>query len=238
MEPESALITKLHAKLSVFRRDRDDAHRRKELAVERSRIVKKDRENAAAEVSALKNKLAEMEEETKKKIGDVAFVEREVEKLNMEVSSSDFRFCRFRHLLNSIFIQHSLQYKFQHSELQSKREKLSHLSAKVSTASTSRTSTTKFSREALRKRRDNSSSLNAPNLSLGEKKRQLEALLDGEGAEEWMAALPDWIATRAESVWEEGDDVRRECLALEKKVRGYEAAVGSVYGMEVTVGEQ
>lgn len=89
MEPESALITKLHAKLSVFRRDRDDAHRRKELAVERVRIVKKDRENAAAEVSALKNKLAEMEEETKKKIGNVAVVEREVEKLNMEVSSSE-----------------------------------------------------------------------------------------------------------------------------------------------------
>jgi hypothetical protein len=73
---------------------------------------------------------------------------------------------------------------------------------------------------------------------LGEKKRQLEALFEGEGAEEWVSALPDWIARRAESVWEEGDDVRKECLALEKKVRGYLAAVGSVHGTEVLVGEQ
>ena len=85
MEPESALITKLHAKLSLFRRDRDDAHRRKELAVERARIVKQDRENAAAEVRAMQNKLVEMKDDTKEKMREVGFVEREVEKMTMEV---------------------------------------------------------------------------------------------------------------------------------------------------------
>lgn len=87
MEPESALITKLHAKLSHFRRERDEALRRKELAVERARIVRKDRENAAGEVRAMQTKLVEMREETKRKIGEVDVVEREVESLTMEVSS-------------------------------------------------------------------------------------------------------------------------------------------------------
>ena len=85
MEPESALITKLHAQLSLIRRDRDDAHRRAELAAERARIVKKDRENAAAEVEGMRRKLVEMKEETKRKEKDVGKMEKEVESLNMEV---------------------------------------------------------------------------------------------------------------------------------------------------------
>jgi len=93
MEQESALITKLHAKLSLFRRDRDDALRHKELAVERARIVRKDRENAAAELRAMQSKLAEMREETKRKLGEISVVEREVEGLKMEVSSFGFGFC-------------------------------------------------------------------------------------------------------------------------------------------------
>ena len=85
MEGESALITKLHAKLSLFRRDRDDAHRHKELCVERLRIVRKDREAAAAELRAMQSKLLEMREGTKRKIGEVAVVEKEEDGLRMEV---------------------------------------------------------------------------------------------------------------------------------------------------------
>lgn len=93
MEGESALITKLHAKLSLFRRDRDDAHRQKELSVERLRIVRKDREAAAAEVRAMQSKLLEMREGTKRKIGEVAVVEKEVDGLRMEVRYLNFWGC-------------------------------------------------------------------------------------------------------------------------------------------------
>ena len=72
-----------------------------------------------------------------------------------------------------------------------------------------------------------------------EKKRQIVALLEGEGAEEWMAALPEWIVKRTEGVWEESEDVRRECVALERKIYGYHAALEhEVFGGDVAVGEQ
>jgi chromosome segregation ATPase len=129
-------------------------------------------------------------------------------------------------LLSIVRLRHG-QYKFQHSELTSKREKLTHLEAKRSVESTSRSASATSSREALRKRRESSSSLNAPNLSLEEKKRQLEILLESE-SEEWLASLAEWIGRRTECLWEEGEDVRRDCLLLERKIRGYEAALGEV----------
>ena len=237
MEPESALITKLHAKLSIFRRDRDDSLRRKELAVERARIVKNDRENAAAEVRAMQSKLLELREETKRKIGEVGGVESEVEGLNMEVGFVELFIIVLLPLLRlsssttKILFVHILtpsgQYKFQHSELNTKREKLSRLDAKVSTESSSRSASTTSSREALRRRRENSSSLNAPNLSLEEKKRQLEAFLEGEGGEDFMITLSDWISKRIESVCEEGEDVRRQCFSLEKRITGFQRAMHS-----------
>ena len=237
MVPESALITKLHAKLSIFRRDRHDSLRRKELAVERARIVKNDRENAAAEVRAMQSKLLELREETKRKIGEVGGVESEVEGLNMEVGFVELLIIVLLPLLRlsssttKILFIHILtprgQYKFQHSELNTKREKLSRLDAKVSTESSSRSASTTSSREALRRRRENSSSLNAPNLSLEEKKRQLEAFLEGEGGEDFMITLSDWISKRIESVCEEGEDVRRQCFSLEKRITGFQRAMHS-----------
>ena len=237
MEPESALITKLHAKLSIFRRDRDDSLRRKELAIERARIVKNDRENAAAEVRAMQNKLLALKEETKRKIGEVGGVESEVEGLNMEVSFVELLIIASSQLIPArshnwkfLFFHISTlvgQYKFQHSELNTKREKLSRLDVKVSTESSSRSASTTSSREALRKRRENSSSLNAPNLSLEEKKRQLEAFLEGEGGEEFMTSLSDWISKRIENVREEGEDIRLQCFSLEKRIAGFQRAMHS-----------
>jgi len=126
--------------------------------------------------------------------------------------------------MNSILFLHiPFQYKFQHSELNAKREKLSHLDAKRSVESSSRSSTTNSSRETLRKRREHSSLLNAPQLSFEEKKRQLEVLLNGD--EEWILSLPEWIERRVKRVWEEDEDVRRGCLMLERKIKGYRDAL-------------
>lgn len=90
MEPESALITKLHTKLSLFRRDRDDALRRRDLSVERARIVRKDCEHAASEVKVMQTKLAEIREKTKRKIDEIDGVKKEVDALTMEVGATCF----------------------------------------------------------------------------------------------------------------------------------------------------
>eukprot|EP00804_Cyclotella_cryptica_P028518 CCRYP_014792-RA/>CCRYP_014792-RA protein AED:0.05 eAED:0.05 QI:241/1/1/1/1/1/2/511/217 len=202
MEGESALITKLHAKLSLFRRDRDDALRHKELSVERLRIVRKDREAAAAEVRAMQSKLLELREGTKRKIGELAIVEREVEGLKME-------------------------YKFQHSELTSKKEKLHRLDAKRNNESNTRHLSATSSREALRKRREKST-LNASiskEFSFDEKKRQLESSI-GQDVEEWMASLPELIRKRTVSILEDVDDTERDCVLLRRKIAGYQNVLG------------
>ncbi|KAL7481522.1 hypothetical protein ACHAW6_007213 [Cyclotella cf. meneghiniana] len=206
MEGESALITKLHAKLSLFRRDRDDAHRQKELSVERLRIVRKDREAAAAEVRAMQSKLLEMREGTKRKIGEVAVVEKEVDGLRME-------------------------YKFQHSELTSKKEKLHRLDAKRNNEANTRHSCITSSREALRKRREKStlSASISKELSLEEKKRQLESSI-GQDVEEWMASLPELIRKRAASILEDADNTERDCVLLTRKIAGYQNALGTEEG--------
>ncbi|KAL7516574.1 hypothetical protein ACHAWX_001574 [Stephanocyclus meneghinianus] len=206
MEGESALITKLHAKLSLFRRDRDDAHRQKELSVERLRIVRKDREAAAAEVRAMQSKLLEMREGTKRKIGEVAVVEKEVDGLRME-------------------------YKFQHSELTSKKEKLHRLDAKRNNEANTRYLCVTSSREALRKRREKStlSASISKELSLEEKKRQLELSI-GQDVEEWMASLPELIRKRAASILEDVNNTERDCDLLRRKIAGYQNALGTEEG--------
>jgi hypothetical protein len=54
-----------------------------------------------------------------------------------------------------------------------------------------------------------------------------------------METLPEWIVKRTEGVWEESEDVRRECVVLERKIYGYQAALEhEVFGGDVAVGEQ
>ena len=134
------------------------------------------------------------------------------------------------------------QYKFQHSELTSKREKLSRLDDKRSADLASRNASASSSLSSLRKRREKSSSLNAPGeLSLKEKKRRIETVLSDADGEEWMASLPEWIGRRVECVLEEAEDVGRECRLLRRKIAGYQNVLGGVDGAgmgEVNVGEE
>ena len=52
--------------------------------------------------------------------------------------------------------------------------------------------------------------------------------------------MTDWIAKRTEGFLEESEDVRRGCIAMEKKILGYKAAVGEADGFDsaVVAGEQ
>jgi hypothetical protein len=45
------------------------------------------------------------------------------------------------------------------------------------------------------------------------------------GDEEWILSLPEWIERRVKRVWEEDEDVRRGCLMLERKIKGYRDAL-------------
>lgn len=56
-----AMEAKLHNVAAAFRRERDEAHRRKELAEERLRLAKEDAEAARLSTAALKEKLDDLE---------------------------------------------------------------------------------------------------------------------------------------------------------------------------------
>lgn len=80
------IVDKLHGALAAFRRDRDDLHRKKELATERLRLVTEEREAMEKTIRAMQEKLDQLD----KSVSDAGKLqliqlEKEVERLNQEV---------------------------------------------------------------------------------------------------------------------------------------------------------
>lgn len=80
------IVDKLHGALAAFRRERDDLHRKKELATERLRLVTEEREAMEKTIRAMQEKLDQLE----KSVSDagklqLVQLEKEVERLNQEV---------------------------------------------------------------------------------------------------------------------------------------------------------
>ena len=80
------IINKINGALATFRRERDDNHRAKELAVERLRLVRVDRESTEKNIAAMKEKLRQLKDGTVASRGELVRVENEVEQLRREVS--------------------------------------------------------------------------------------------------------------------------------------------------------
>ena len=86
-EPREAIVDKLHGALAALRRERDDMHRRKELAAERLRLTKADREALEQTVKSLEGRLASLSNSANAK-NEIDALQQEVTRFEKEVSCS------------------------------------------------------------------------------------------------------------------------------------------------------
>ena len=84
------IVGKLHGALAVFRKERDDLHRSKELSHERLRLVTEERQAMEKTVNAMQAKLNELNNKAKGngESNDLATFQAEVERLDQEVRYS------------------------------------------------------------------------------------------------------------------------------------------------------
>lgn len=87
-----AIVDKLHGALSILRRERDDLHRSKELAMERLNLAKDERIQGEQNLSVLQiryNKIDSIEEK-EIRLNDIGRLQSEVDRLSREVSGLDW----------------------------------------------------------------------------------------------------------------------------------------------------
>ncbi len=85
------IVDKLHGALATFRRERDEVHRAKELAVERLRLVREERMAAERNVNAMQEKHDEMMNSvssTGTQDDDIDKLQAEVDRLSREVRNN------------------------------------------------------------------------------------------------------------------------------------------------------
>mmetsp|Transcript_4617 Transcript_4617/g.9614 ORF Transcript_4617/g.9614 Transcript_4617/m.9614 type:complete len:214 (-) Transcript_4617:57-698(-) len=200
-----SIIHKINTALATLRRERDSFHRKKELAEERLRLVQADRDATEKNITALKEKLRQFQDGTISTRGELMKIEKEVENLRRES-------------------------KFQHSELMGKKDKLSRIDSKRTQEATTRNVSVSASRESLRRRRElssrNGGSKYIVRISMEEKKRKLEAMLETDGGHEFFIKLPDLIKMRTEELAEDANGVEEVCVALRRRIVGYEKSLG------------
>ena len=136
------------------------------------------------------------------------------------------------------------QFNFQHSELQSKKEKLARLEDKRINEATSRNGSVSAAREMLRRLRDyNSSSSKSNNdtttsssssnwtvyatLSSDEMKKRLQHIMDMDGDEgPLLRSLPELIQIRKDEKMEEAKDIEMKNASLRRIIAGYQNILG------------
>lgn len=100
------IVEKLHGALADLRRERDEEHRKKELAVERLRLVTEEREALEKTVASMKENLSTLLKKSDKEAkNDVVKLQTDVDRLNREVRDCKPPVLLYRHSLpiDSIF---------------------------------------------------------------------------------------------------------------------------------------
>jgi uncharacterized coiled-coil DUF342 family protein len=85
------IVDKLHGALATFRRERDEVHRAKELAVERLRLVREERVATERNVNAMQEKYDEMmsaASSNRNQVDDIDNLQAEVDRLSREVRNN------------------------------------------------------------------------------------------------------------------------------------------------------
>ena len=80
-----AIVDKLHGALNALRRERDENHRRKDLAMERCRLMTEEKEHMAKNAAAMKERLETIQESLATTKRDLAPREASVQKLSKQV---------------------------------------------------------------------------------------------------------------------------------------------------------
>jgi hypothetical protein len=88
------IVDKLHGALSAFRRERDDLHRKKQLAEERLRLMREEQGAMEASVNAMTIKLHKLQESgNEEALQELKAMEEQVLKLQKEVRFLEFASC-------------------------------------------------------------------------------------------------------------------------------------------------
>jgi len=207
MDPSASIYDKLNNVHASLRKQKEDAYRTKQLAEERLRLARVDREALEKKQQETKVQLRMLKEKAvgmKGANGGVEGSNRQMEK----------------------------EFNFQHSELQGKREKLSRLEDKRNSEANSRNHSVSLAREMLRRLREDSSK-NGPttaysNLSTEEKRRELEQIMESSGGQEEMKNLPELVKITKTQKEEEVGNLETRNASLRRIIGGYQNALGSV----------
>eukprot|EP00586_Coscinodiscus_wailesii_P021006 CAMPEP_0172496176 /NCGR_PEP_ID=MMETSP1066-20121228/82865_1 /TAXON_ID=671091 /ORGANISM="Coscinodiscus wailesii, Strain CCMP2513" /LENGTH=234 /DNA_ID=CAMNT_0013268335 /DNA_START=65 /DNA_END=769 /DNA_ORIENTATION=+ len=206
------IVDKLNSALAVIRRERDELHRSKELAVERLRLAREERQAFQKTVRSMEEKLKELNDAVstgKNDKSELLRLQKEVEQLGKEA-------------------------KFQHAELVGKREKLSRLEAKIADDTKVQATSLRSAREAVRKRRDATAIMNDADFEKDidlelcpEKSDNIKRFFAEIDNDDLLAKWPRLIEEKASMVAMEAADVQRENNGLKRRISGYKRYVDS-----------
>jgi len=211
MSSREEIVDKLHGALSALRRERDDSHRSKELAMERLHIAKEERETVEKTVRTMHSKLNEMQtsmnDDDLNNPNSIARLQNEVDRLDNEA-------------------------KFQHSEVIGKRDKLSKLESKIIEESKVRASSLKASRDALRKRRDknilllSNRSINNPTEDNKNNANDVQHAAKLFEDTDLLQKLPRLVQEKSDLIDTETEEACQANESLQKRIAGYKRCLG------------
>jgi hypothetical protein len=255
--PREELVDKLHGTLSILRRERDELHRAKQLAVERLRLIKEERVAAEENLLILRDKYdriisSNVQDERR---GEIAKLQSEVERLGREVRSSNFRSFEIQCLLTvpqfspitiltvSNFMHVLNQAKFQHMELVGKREKMNKLKSCIQEEVLEYSKHLRTAKEALHIRREkvavrqaNHASVASNESSNVEKMNKLLAENGNGDSMDFFLKIQRLVEKKTAEVEDETNVLRVETEAANKRVAGYEQYMQKDDGMDAYAG--
>lgn len=211
---QEAIVDKLHGALAVLRKERDELHRAKEMAVERLRLAKEERINAEKNLSLLEERyqsIASADAENTRK-ADIEKLQEQAQRLGREV-------------------------KFHHAELVGKREKMNKLKTEILQQESMRDNHLRAAKEAVRVRRQkvahrqaqhtnnslvNTSTTNGVASSLED---QMNHILQqhGDSIEFFMTKIQRLLEKKCSEYDEECTALNYDNILLRKRIVGYEA---------------
>lgn len=198
-----AIVDKLHGALAAFRRERDDLHRKKELAVERMRLVKEEHDATEKTVRSMQAKLMELQSSASSEAAqrEVAKLRQEVERLNREN-------------------------QFQHTELVAKRAKMTRLETQMAEDAKIRQASLRKALEQVRRRREIH---DLPQLTPAQQVEKMKKELNEvDNKERLWPKWPRLVEEKAAEVAMEASDHHRSSENLRKVVAGYQKHFGAL----------
>lgn len=202
--PSESIYDKLNNVHASLRRQKEDSYRSRNLAEERLRLARQDREALERKGNQTRAQLEQLKEQA---------VEMKGANAVMETGN----------------IQLEKEFNFQHSELQGKKEKLFRLEEKRNNEASSRHHSVSAAREMLRRLRENSSqNEDDPSFertSPDQKRCQLEQAMEIDGGEALCVGLPELLQLRRTLTADAAKHLETRNASLRRIVAGYQNAL-------------